>query len=241
MSKKAKHLVEDEVDIIDCGVANLIYTQLTPIDTDSTVFCPCTGVDHIRATNVIYLDDEWKRGEGRNITSTAEHTFSLILQLAKMRRMQLSGKTIGIIGYGRIGQRVAKYAQAFDMNVLAYDGQESTLLHNILHDTDIVTLHVPLNDETKGMIGHKELEIMKYATLLVNTSRPEIINKDDLKKAIANKNIYYADDFKDDLYLFDYHSNVIQTRHIGGNCIEAREATDIYIAKKAIEWWRCRQ
>jgi phosphoglycerate dehydrogenase-like enzyme len=223
-----------------------VYTQLTPVVSNATVFCPCTGIDHIRASDVVYLDDKWKQGEGRNVTSTAEHTWSLVLQMAKMKRMQLSGKTIGIIGSGRIGKQVAKYAKAFGMGILVYDIKyPPNDYKGLLTDSDIITLHVPLNETTKGMIGKKEFNIMKHGVLLINTSRQEIVNIEELQIKISTSIlqaryntgiIYYADDFKDNVDLYGY-SNVIQTDHIGGNCTEAREATDIYIANKAIQWW----
>lgn len=212
-----------------------IYTQLTPVVTNATVFCPCTGIDHVKSPNVIYLDDTWKQNEGREITSTAEHTWSLILQLAKMKRMQLNDKTIGIIGFGRIGKKVAEYARAFGMN---YTAINADVKHFWNEQYDIITLHVPLNESTKGMIGETYFELMKPGTLLINTSRPEIVDKNALINWLqkTGEDNYYADDFEEDRLIF--FPNVIQTPHIAGNSIEARESTDIYIANKAIEWWK---
>jgi phosphoglycerate dehydrogenase-like enzyme len=220
------------------------WTGLSPIETSKPVFCPCTGIDHVKAKEVIYLDEEWKRGEGTKVTSTAEHTWSLILQLAKMKRMQLSGKTLGIIGYGRIGGQVGKYAKAFDMEIKIADNYRDAggSKRMIYLNADIITLHVPLNESTRGMIGEREFELMKDGALLVNTSRAKVISEDALIDALNSGKLGgYADDFyMDHLVDVTEHPNVILSNHISGNCIEAREATDIYVATKAVEYWRSR-
>lgn len=254
MHENAKKILEDVCELTaspnDGWFA--VYTGLKPVSTNKPVFCPCTGIEHIQAPEIIYLDDVWKMNEGLEITSTAEHTWSLILQLAKMKRMQLFTKKLGIIGFGRIGHQIIRHAHAFGMSITVMDinpytnpyilyGNNKVLygldvayshLECLLKESDVITLHVPLNDSTRGMIGKKEFDMMKDGALLINTSRQEVVNINDLKSAILSKNIYYADDFKDNVDLFDYHANVMQTRHIGGNCLEAREATDIYIANK---------
>jgi len=219
-----------------------VYTQLTPIKINCPVFCPCTGVDHIKAPKVIYLNDEWKATEGQQITSTAEHTWSLILQLAKMKRMQLKDKTLGIIGYGRIGRRVGRYALAFGMAVIPMDKDEPfvqwKLMKTLLKQSDIITLHVPLNEETRGMIGEKEFDMMKPGALLVNTSRADVVDEKALINWLqaTNEGNYYADDFESRTI---FCPNAIQTDHIAGNCLEVREMTDIYIAKQIVRYIQC--
>jgi len=216
-----------------------IYTGLTCVDTKDYpclkfIGCPCTGIDHITNRSnvpIIHLDEHWKANEGREITSTAEHTWSLILQLAKMNRMQLKGKTLHIIGYGRVGQQVAKYAEAFNMTVAFRD---KGIDNKWLSISDIITLHVPLDDSTRGMIGEKEFAMMELGALLVNTSRAEIVDHDALLTALCQNKISYASDFYDSRY--EGLGNVIQTPHIGGNCLEARKATDVYIANKIVEF-----
>ena len=84
-----------------------------------------------------------------------------------------------------------------------------------------------------GMIGRKEIEKMKYGTLLINTSRQGVVDIDSVKEALKCGKIFYADDFKNDVDLTQY--GAIQTSHIGGDCIEAREMTDIYIAERFVE------
>ena len=174
-----------------------------------------------------------------------------MLQLAKKAGIQIRNKDVGIIGYGRIGQMVSKYIvglQGFvsgrDTNITptvsyVYDHQsfsDNYEFEKILKICDIITLHVPLNDETKHMVGKKEIAMMKPGALLINTSRQEVVDIEAVKEALISKKIYYADDFKDKVDLTEY--GAIQTPHIGGNTIESRKLTDIYIAKRLQEYIR---
>jgi len=229
-----------------------IYTQLTPVNNNFThqytfkdlkfIATPCTGTDHIQKGNakIIHLDDDWKANEGREVTSTAEHTWSLILQLAKMKRMQLHNKTIGIIGgLGRIGTCVSDYADAFGMEVIWYDksGTQIYTLDYLLKESDIITLHIPLQGN-EGFIGEKEFAMMKDGELLINTSRQGVVDTDALYKALESDKIGgYADDFVNEVNFSNvFQDKVIQTPHIAGNSLEAREASDLYIAKKIKEY-----
>lgn len=107
--------------------------------------------------------------------------------------VELSGKTMGFIGFGRIGQRTAQIAKAFGMDVLAYDmfpnetGKELGRyvdLDELLACSDVVSLHCPLFPETKEIISHKTISKMKHGALLINTSRGPLINEMDLAKAL---------------------------------------------------------
>lgn len=148
-----------------------------------------------------------------NGTSTKELTVALILALARKitqvdRRMRqeiwpplagclLQGKTVGILGFGRIGKEVARTMKAFDTRILAYSrtltaetaaqaGAESVPLEALLRESDIVTLHVPLNPNTRGIIGAKELGMMKAGALLVNTSRGPLVTEPALIDALQS-------------------------------------------------------
>lgn len=242
--EEACKLIDEVAERVGRGVSfDYLWTGLSPIITDSPVFSPCTGVDHIQAPEIIHLDEKWKNSEGLKITSTAEHTLSLMLQLAKKKGIQLSGKQLGVIGYGRIGEIITDYTKPLRMDYEIYDKYYAfdrpiydDTFNTILKFADIITLHVPLNDETKHMIGREEIERMKDGALLINTSRQEVVDIEAVKEALISKKIYYADDFKDKVDLTEY--GAIQTPHIGGNCKEAREMTDIYIAKKLQEYIR---
>lgn len=143
--------------------------------------------------------------------STVELTIALLLALMRRiplidRRMRaeawpaipgqiLEGKTIGVIGLGRIGREVARIASAFRMRVLATSrtateekaravGAEPASLETLLRESDIVTVHVSLNQQTRGLLGEKELALMKPGTLLINTARGPIVSEAALLRAL---------------------------------------------------------
>ncbi len=113
--------------------------------------------------------------------------------------IQLSGKTLGIIGYGRIGQSVGKIAQAFGMKVLATANNPRKELENkdmkyveldeLFANSDFISLHCPLTDETKGIINKKSIEKMKSNVMIINTSRGGLIVEDDLADALNRERI----------------------------------------------------
>lgn len=114
---------------------------------------------------------------------------------------EISQMTLGIIGFGEIGQKVSEIAKAFGMNVVAYSrteekitkaGIKSVSLEELLKTSDVVTLHCPLNDETKEIINKKTLKMMKSSALLVNTSRGGVIDEKALADALNNDVIAHA-------------------------------------------------
>lgn len=149
--------------------------------------------------------------------SVAQHTFALLLELAnrcglhgdsvknggwsrsedwsyQLRPLvELAGKTMGIIGFGNIGQKVAQIAHGFDMKVIAThkhperdrrEGVSFVALADLLKNSDVVSLHCPLTDENKGFINAANLSLMKPSAFLINTSRGPLINERDLKEAL---------------------------------------------------------
>lgn len=149
--------------------------------------------------------------------AVAQHTFALILELSNHIALhadavtagqwrdyrkfcfwntplfELKGKTLGIIGYGRIGKETAKIARAFNMNVIFYSHRDmgeqpdrQVDLDTLLEKSDIVSLHCPLNDETTGIINAENLKKMKSTAWLINTARgPSVVDK-DLADALNN-------------------------------------------------------
>ncbi len=116
--------------------------------------------------------------------------------------MELAGKTMGIVGFGRIGRHTARIAQAFGMKVLAYDTKKNTDyetdscqyadLDELLSKSDVISLHCPLFPETKGMINQNSIRKMKDGVILINTSRGQLIVEEDLAEALNSGKVYAA-------------------------------------------------
>jgi len=117
--------------------------------------------------------------------------------------MEVSGSTLGIVGFGKIGQAVAKRARGFDMNVLYFDivrrpeseqslGAKYAPLDELLKKSDFVTLHCNLTEETRNLIGEKELRMMKKTAILINTARGPLVDPAALYKACSEKWIWGA-------------------------------------------------
>ncbi len=145
----------------------------------------------------------------------------------------LSGKTLGIVGLGSIGSRIARYAQAFDMPVLAWSRnltdercqtvgvERASTLDALLQRADVVTLHMVLSDSTRGLLGARELGLLKPTALLVNTSRGPLIDEAALLQTLTEKRIAGAAlDVYDTEPLPAAHPlralpNVVTTPHVG--------------------------
>src|SRR3989338_3461196 len=204
-----------------------------------------------------------------NTISTAEHTMSLLMALArripqayvslrggqwertKFVGTELFGKTLGIVGLGKIGTEVAKRAQAFGMHVLAYDPFLSTEraqqleiqlteLAKVYAESDFITVHTPLTDETRHMIGAKEIAKMKKGVRLINCARGGIIDEDALYQAIVDGTVAGAavDVFEEEppknhkLLTLD---QVICTPHLGASTEEAQLNVAIEVAKQVAD------
>jgi len=98
---------------------------------------------------------------------------------------ELAGKTIGILGYGRIGQAVAQRARGFDMTVLPF--RRGDVLADVLRQSDYLVITLSLNDTTRGLIGARELASMKPSAFLVNVARAQIVDEDALYHALAKR------------------------------------------------------
>ena len=110
--------------------------------------------------------------------------------------IELSGKTMGIVGYGRIGQRTAQIARAFGMQVLAYDAfvqaEECVPLDELLERSDVVSLHCPLFPETRHIIRGETIARMKDGAILINTSRGPLVDEAALREALTSGKLYGA-------------------------------------------------
>lgn len=204
-----------------------------------------------------------------NTLAVAEHTMALLLALARglpradlsLKKGQwekskfmgtgLAGKTLGIIGFGRIGREVAARAQAFGMKVIVNQrrptpemnleaGVESMDLLELLKKADFVTLHVPSKAETKNLIGAEQLAVMKPTAYLINTARGTVVDEAALLAALNEDRLAGAalDVFAEEPAINNVlaqHDRVIATPHIAASTEDAQRAASITIAEKIIE------
>jgi glyoxylate reductase len=149
------------------------------------------------------------------------------------------GKNLGLIGLGRIGSIVAKRGRGFDMNVLYYDiirnrrleeehVAEYRPLNQLLAEADFISIHTPLTEETRGLVGEKELKEMKKTAILVNTSRGPVIDEKALYRALkegwiaaAGLDVFEEEPTSPDNPLLTL-DNVVLTPHIAGSTWECR-------------------
>ena len=162
---------------------------------------------------------------------------------------ELRGKTLAILGLGKIGQELVKLAQAFGMNVVGYDPylkNSPVKLYEKLEDiypvADFLSINMPLTDETKNMIAEKQLQSMKKTAFIINSARGGIINEHDLAAALNNDVIAGAaiDSFNPeppapDNPLFT-SKNTILTSHMAGTTIEANQALGLGAAQAIIDF-----
>jgi len=156
---------------------------------------------------------------------------------------ELCGKTLGIIGFGRIGKEVAKRAESFGMIILVSDPyitnskHKMVKLQNLLKQSDIISLHVPLNEKTRCLLDKKEFRMIKKGAVIINTSRGEVINEDELIRNLKSGKISFAglDVYSERLIKnssMKKMDNVILTPHIGAQTIEAKERIGKAIIEK---------
>ncbi len=238
---------------------------------------PTTGLNHIdlpeaerRGIQVLSL-----RGESQflqDVRATAEHTLALIFALLRqvptaLRHVQeggwnrdlfkgreLRGKTVGVVGYGRLGRIVARYLKAFDTRIVTADphvkaetvetGVTLVSLPQLLQAADLVTLHVNLCDETRKFFGRQQFALMKAGAWFINTSRGELVDEEALLEALQSGHIAGAaidvlgDEQSEGMAshpLVAYaraHDSLIVTPHIGGCTTESMEKTEIFLAEK---------
>ena len=207
---------------------------------------------------------------GGNTISTAEHSFAMLTSLArnipqanaamhqgkwdkkKYVGVELHNKTLGIVGMGRIGGEVAKRALAYGMHVMAYDpfisqevakrlGVTMATVDEIAEKADFITVHAPLNDATRGIIGPKQFAMMKQGVRIVNCARGGIVDEEALLEALQSGKVAGAalDVFgKEPLSAespFRSLDNVILTPHLGASTSEAQEGVAKEVAEQIVD------
>lgn len=225
------------------------------------------GVDNIDVKAASSKGIVVTNAPGTNSEAVADLTIGLFLSLARgipfadrsvkegtwprMVGIQINGKVLGIIGLGQIGKRVARRALGFDMRILAHDvfkdeafarkwGIEYVPLDEVLTESDFLSIHVPISPSTRGLIGERELNLMKKEAFLVNISRGDIVDEEALYRVLKEGRMRGAalDVFTSEppvgspLLTLD---NVILTPHMGGYTYEALRETGMACARSIVD------
>jgi D-3-phosphoglycerate dehydrogenase len=228
------------------------------------------GLDNVDVKTATKLGIIVMNTPGGNTISTAEHTMAMLTSLARMipqadRSMkegkwdkkrfvgvELCRKTLGVIGLGRIGTEVARRALAYGMNVLAYDpfissevarkiGVQPATVAEICKQADFITVHVPLNDQTRNLIDKEQIATMKPRVRLINCARGGIISEEALLEALQTGRIAGAalDVFTEEPLPAEHPlrklDNVVLTPHLGASTSEAQEGVAKEVAEQIVD------
>ena len=218
-------LLQTDAEILLCGLGITINQSLLDMVANiKFLVSPATGTNHLdinylesRNIKVIHLGQF--TDQISNVFSTAELTWSLLLAVVRkiipaqtsvtlgnfdrgpFLGIDLSGRTLGIIGFGRLGRRVADYGLAFGMRVIVCDTDEAKIsklqggvtaknLDELLEMSDVVTVHAPLNSKTEGLLDRAKILKIKPGAVLINTSRGELVDEVSIVEALKTGKLY---------------------------------------------------
>ncbi|MFS0785897.1 2-hydroxyacid dehydrogenase [Shouchella sp. 1P09AA] len=260
----------DQYDLIMTQFAPLNRAVLAAARNVSIIGVLRGGIENIDVEEADARGIKVINTPGRNARSVAEYTVGMMI--AEMRNIgrshasimnghwqkdfanqdhipELGRQTVGLIGYGHIGQLVAKYLGVFGTNILFYDPyfQGETVctqveLDELLHASDVVSLHGRLTAETKGMLGDEQFRKMKRTAILINTARSGLVKEEALVRALQENIIAGAA-----LDTFDYEplkkdsrflslNNVTLTAHLAGSTIDAFRHTPTLLAERVMSY-----
>ena len=272
-SKKIKSVIKDYHALIVRSETQVTSELIDEMKNMIVIGRAGTGVDNIDVDSATRKGVIVMNTPGGNTISTAEHTMALILGMCrniaqanmsmregkwerkKFKGSELEGKTLGVIGLGKVGREVAIRGKAFGMTVLGYDpvlskesanklGVSFVELDNVISDSDIITVHVPLNDETENLFSDSTFLKCKDGVKIVNCARGGIVNESALLKALNNGKISAA---AFDVYKTEppdlsgelvQHPKVLTTPHLGASTEEAQEKVAVQIAEQIIELFK---
>tara|TARA_B100000989_G_scaffold299046_1_gene292470 strand:- start:6382 stop:7302 length:921 start_codon:yes stop_codon:yes gene_type:complete len=260
-----------KIKIIVCRLSyNLSSKFLREFKNLKYILSPTTGLNHIdldycKKKKIKIISFNTSKKLIRNISSTAELNFGLIIQLVrnlhesinstiktkkfhrdKFKGIELKNKVLGIIGFGRIGRKIYKYAKAFGMKILINDKKKLIIssqvsLSNLLKKSDIISINA---DTSNLIINKKNIKLLKHNCYIVNTSRGELVDEQAIYNALIKKKIsgyatdvldfYYESNNISKSYIFRAYKkklNVVITPHIGGCTYEAMHLTEVILAK----------
>ncbi|MBO5565302.1 MAG: D-2-hydroxyacid dehydrogenase [Lachnospiraceae bacterium] len=274
-----KELIAD-IDVLIMRVDPKITKDILDAANNLKVIGVCSvGLNHIDLDAAKEKGIEVYNAPGLNANAVAELTISKMLDISrgtmeanndvkvkhewdkyKFEGRELRGRTVGIMGFGRIGRRVGELARAFHMNVIAYDpylkpedfekeNAKGMSVEELLKEADYITIHVPLTDETKDLVSAKSIETMKDDAVVLNMSRGGIVNEKDMYEALKAGKIggYATDVLENELAgegltgndeftspLFECE-NFIVSPHLGAQTVDAAHDIGVFIVGKIKE------
>lgn len=238
-AKDLKLIVRGGVGLDNIDVA---YAQAKGIEVMNT---PAASTNAVAELTVGYL-----LALARRLPQTTASLRAGKWEKKKFDGSEIAGKTLGLVGYGRIGWLVAKKALALGMQIIAYDPyvsdprgleMEFVSLEELLKRADHISMHLPLNDETRNLIDSPQFEMMKDGACIINCARGGTINEDALYEAIRSGKVkgaaldVYAEEPAKDNRLFEL-DEVIGSPHIGAATVEAQHRVSVEVAEKVIEF-----
>lgn len=206
----------DSVDVAACRARGIAVTN-TPGVNDAAVADLTLGLILACRRHLVVGDELVRKGRWEDGWSRGAHL-----------GRDLAGATLGLVGLGRIGSAVARRAEAFDMRVVHHRRSGGVPLDELLAGSDVVSLHVPLTDETRGLISRERLELLRDGATLVNTARGAVVDEAALVDELVSGRIsagldVFADEPRVPERLLDL-PNVVLTPHLGSATIETRAA-----------------
>lgn len=216
----------DNISKEECAKRGVALCNVPGYSTDSVAQTTLAIVLSL-AMNLSYFN---------NFVHSGKYTYSGLQNCLSPAFYELSGKTWGIVGYGNIGKKVSESAKAMGCEVLAFSrtqkpGAKFVDLDTLCEKSDVITLHLPLSEETRGIIGKKQLQKMKKNVILVNTARGAVTDEEAVAEAVENGDIaafgtdvYSVEPIheKNPLYRLLGRENVIMTPHLAWGAFEAR-------------------
>jgi len=255
-------LKNKDIDIVfDMNKADVAYVTFSKIDFSTYpnikhVLCPCTNTKHItvnKTQTLHYLDDAaWL---GSNVRSTVEWTIWAIMNLLKSdhnnRPNEIFGKTVGIIGMGRIGQKVARILRSLGCHLIYHDpyveqcgGILNISLERIMKYSQIITVHAVSNESTFKLISEEQFNQVRHRPYFINCSRGAVVSGKALwncytRNKLKGFAIDVIDTYDPETIASIRHESLISNRviftdHKAGSSIESRIATDSYVIDKYI-------
>jgi len=253
-----QRLKEEKTNILVTEVDRVTADVLEGLD-ELKMICVCRGTP-----SNVDLDAATEGGiivtnaPGRNAVAVAELAIGLMISIARymgagekairegkwdwglyfsMSGIELTGRTLGLVGLGAVAREVAKRLRGFDMRILAYDpyvtdevaasvGADLTDLETVMRESDFVSIHLPVTDETKGLVSAELIDMMKSTAYFINTARAATIDEEAVLKALQEERIagggfdvFAKEPLPDDSPFLEL-DNVVMTPHLGGATVD---------------------